>query len=294
MAAPLPASPAPLLTGYSRRLLAIPRFPGLLWVGGSGLAIILSLTAFGIPLSGWDPNAIDPAARLLPPGSAHHLLGTDTVGRDEFARVCAGFRWSLAVGFLATGMAAVIGSVLGVIAGWNENWVRSALSRAMDTAIAFPYLVLATAIIAVTGHGFWALVAILGLVSWISFARIVYAETLSIRKREYILAARLLGISGFRLVRTYVLRGLRATLLVVATFVFADLLVAEASLSFLGVGAPLGSPTWGNMLAASREYLFTAPWLMYVPAAVVVLAVLTANLIGDGLSQLWGTPRGHD
>ena len=80
----------------------------------------------------------------------------------------------------------------------------------------------------------------------------------------------------------------------VATFVFADLLVAEASLSFLGVGAPLGSPTWGNMLAASREYLFTAPWLMYVPAAVVVLAVLTANLIGDGLSQLWGTPRGHD
>jgi peptide/nickel transport system permease protein len=158
----------------------------------------------------------------------------------------------------------------------------------METAIAFPYLVLALAVIAVTGHGFWALVGVLGLVSWVSFARVVLAETQAIKRREYVLVARLMGLSTAHILRTYVLRGLRRTLLVVSAFVFADLLVAEASLSFLGLGAPLGTPSWGSMLAESRIYAFTAPWTLYAPAAAVVLAVVTANLVGDGLSRLWG------
>ncbi len=143
------------------------------------------------------------------------------------------------------------------------------------------------AIIAVAGHGFWALTLVLGLVAWVSFARVVFAETMAIKKREYITAARLLGIPGWRIVSTYVLRALRPTLTVMFAFIFADLLVAEAGLSFLGLGAPLGEPSWGNMLADSQANLFDAPWMMYAPAAAVVMTVLAANLIGDGLIQHW-------
>ena len=288
-------SAAPVdMPGLSRRLLPLPRLPGLLALGLAGLALTVLLTAFGVRVSGFDPAAQAPAQRLLPPGTGGHLLGTDQLGRDVFSRVAAGFRWSVSVGVLATCIAGLAGTASGVLAGWNEGWPRSVLTRLRDTAIAFPYLVLATAVIAVSGHGFRALVLILGLGAWVAFARVVYAETQSIKRREYVLAARLLGIPVPRILLTYVLRGLRPTLLVVAAFVFADLLVAEASLSFLGVGAPLGSASWGNMLAAAREYVFTAPWLLYAPAGAVVLVVMTANLIGDGLSRRWGTGHAGD
>ena len=288
-------TPAPTgLPGLSRRLLPIPRLPGLLGLGLAGLLLVVILTLFGQRISGFDPSAQAPASRLLPPGTARHLLGTDQLGRDVLSRVAAGFQWSRAVGILATAIGGAAGTLAGVLAGWNQGWPRTLLTRLMDTAIAFPYLVLATAVIAVSGHGFWALVLILGLGAWVAFARVVYAETRSIKSREYVLAARLLGIPVYRILATYVLRGLRATLLVVAAFVFADLLVAEASLSFLGVGAPLGSPSWGNMLAAAREYVFTAPWLLYGPAAAVVLAVMTANLLGDGLARRWHTGHAAD
>jgi peptide/nickel transport system permease protein len=282
------------MPGLSRRLLSLPRMPALLLLGLAGLALTILLTVFGVRISGFDPTAQAPAQRLLPPGTGGHLLGTDQLGRDVFSRVAAGFQWSVSVGLLATSIAGLAGTAGGILAGWNEGWPRSVLTRLMDTAIAFPYLVLATAVIAVSGHGFRALVLILGLGAWVAFARVVYAETQSIKRREYVLAARLLGIPVSRVLLTYVLRGLRPTLLVVAAFVFADLLVAEASLSFLGVGAPLGSASWGNMLAAAREYVFTAPWLLYAPAGAVVLVVMTANLVGDGLSRRWGTGRAGD
>jgi len=262
--------------------------PGLLIAGFIGLIITIVLTIWGVDLSGFDPGAQSLADRLLPPLTDGHLLGTDQLGRDVFSRVSVGFRWSVPVGLLATAIAATIGSLAGVAAAWKTGWVRSVLTRMMDVAISFPYLVLAVTIIAVVGHSFWALVLTLGLVSWVSFARVIYAETLRLREREYLVAARLLGNSALRIATTYVARGLRHTIAVMYAFIFADLLVAEAGLSFLGLGAPLGAPSWGNMLAASREHLFTAPWLMYAPAAAVILVVLTANLIGDGLIQHWG------
>ncbi len=253
-----------------------------------GLIITITLTIWGVNISGFDPGAQSLADRLLPPFTDGHFLGTDQLGRDVFSRVAAGFLWSVPVGLLATAIAASIGSLAGVAAAWKTGWVRSVLTRLMDVAISFPYLVLAVTIIAVVGHSFWALVLTLGLVSWVSFARVIYAETLQLKEREYLVAARLLGNSALRIVTTYIARGLRHTIAVMYAFIFADLLVAEAGLSFLGVGAPLGTPSWGNMLAASREHLFTAPWLMYAPAAAVILVVLTANLIGDGLIQHWG------
>lgn len=278
------------LQGVSRRLFArlYGRVPGLLVAGIIGVLLTIVLTVWGQQLSGFDVAKQSLSQRLLSPFSGGHLLGTDKLGRDMFARVAAGFRWSVPVGLMSTSIAAALGVLVGVLAGWNERWIRSVLARFMDVAISFPYLVLAVAVIAITGHGFWALALVLGLVSWVSFARVIYAETQRIKRREYVLAARLMGLRPSRILMTYVLRGLRQTIAVMYAFVFADLLVAEAGLSFLGVGAPLGEPSWGNMLAASREHLFTAPWLMYGPAAAVVLVVLSANLVGDGLIQHWG------
>jgi peptide/nickel transport system permease protein len=275
--------------GLSRRLLRAPRLraPGLFVAGGVGLAVVVACTAAGPALAGFDPGHVATAQRLLPPGAGGHRLGTDQLGRDVLARTLAGFRWSLSVALAALAIGACAGTAVGLAAGWYEGWARAVLGRAMETAIAFPYLVLALAVIAVAGHGYWALVLVLGLVNWVAFARVVSAETMAIRGREHVLAARLLGLGDARVLLGPVMRALRPTLLVVCAFAFADLLVAEASLSFLGVGAPLGTPSWGGMLADSRLYVFTAPWLLYAPAAAVVLAVLTANLLGDGLAQLW-------
>jgi peptide/nickel transport system permease protein len=280
-----------MIAGPGPRTPPALRHPGaLLLAGGIGLVAVLVLTAAGPSLTGFDPGHVDTARRLLPPGALGHRLGTDQLGRDVLARTLAGFRWSLSVGLVASLIAAVVGTAAGVAAGWDERWLRALLSRLVDTAIAFPYLVLAVAVIAVAGHGFGALVLVLGLVSWVSFARVVFAETQAIKRREYVLAARLLGLGTARILLGSVLRGLRPTLLVIAAFVFADLLVAEASLSFLGVGAPLGAASWGGMLADARQYAFSAPWMLYAPAAAVVLAVMTGNLLGDGLLQLLGGP----
>ena len=227
--------------------------PALLVVGVLGLGVLVSLFAFGEQLSGFESSQQSLSDRLLPPLTDGHLFGTDSLGRDVFARVAEGFRWSLPVGFLAATMATTIGTVVGVAAGWSDGIIRTLVTRLIDMAISFPYFVLATAIIAVVGRSFATLVIVLGSVAWVSVARVVYAETRALKEREYILAARLLGVPPVRILSTYVLRGLRARILVMFAFLFADLLVAEAALSYLGIGAPVGEPSWGNLLFAARE-----------------------------------------
>ncbi|MFA9432024.1 ABC transporter permease [Egicoccus sp. AB-alg2] len=271
----------------SKRRKARRPVPAMLVVGAIGLFILVAIFLFGEQIAGYTSTHQALTDRLLPPMTDGHLLGTDQLGRDVFARVAAGFRWSLPVGFLAATMATTIGTILGVAAGWSEGIVRNVITRVIDMAISFPYFVLATAIIAVVGRGFTTLIIVLGSVAWVSVARVVYAETRALKEREYILAARLIGVPPARILFTYVLRGLRARVTVMFAFLFADLLVAEAALSYLGIGAPVGAPSWGNMLFAARDGIFTAPWLLWGPAAAVVLAVITANMLGDGLNQRW-------
>jgi len=261
--------------------------PGLLVVGLIGLGLVLAMVVFGERLSGFSADEQSLTNRLLPPLTDGHLFGTDRLGRDLFARVAAGFRWSLPVGFLAAVMATTIGTVVGITAGWSEGMLRTLVTRVIDMAISFPYFVLATAIIAVIGRSFVTLIVVLGSVAWVSVARVIYAETRALKEREYILAARLLGVPAYRILLTYVLRGLRARIAVMFAFLFADLLVAEAALSFLGIGAPVGAPSWGNMLFTARENIFTAPWMLWGPASAVILVVITANVLGDGLNQRW-------
>jgi peptide/nickel transport system permease protein len=253
---------------------------GVVVIGGA-----LLLMVFGH----LDPGRTAPADRLKGLGTTGHVFGTDQLGRDMLARGVAGLRWSVAVGVVSACMVSGIGTVVGVWAASAQGFARVLLTRLIDMSLSFPSLVLAVTVMAIVGRGFWALSLTLGLVSWPIFARVVYAEALGLMKREYILAARLLGVSRLRTVVTHILPGIRNTLLVMWAFMFADLLIAESGLSFLGLGVPLGTPSLGGMLAESREYLAQAPHMVLVPGLTIVVVVVTANLIGDAL-----TSRSHD
>ena len=258
--------------------------PLRLWLG-VGLAVVLLVAAL-LPLlvSGVDAGRVDPVNRLLGPGMPGHVLGTDQLGRDLFARTLVSLRWSLGVGVVSATLSTFIGTLMGVIAGASDGLVRSALARLIDLSLAFPYLVLAVTVMAVVGRGFWPLSVALGLLSWPILARVIYAETLSLMKKEFVVAARLSGVRLPRMIVTHVLPGVRNSMLVMFAFLFADLLVAESGLSFLGIGAPLGAPSLGNMLAEGREYLVTNANLVLAPSAAIVSAVIAANLIGDGFA----------
>lgn len=273
-------NPRGLLT---RRKLAIQR--SLAMYAGVGLVVVVAggallLMAFGH----LDPGRTSPADRLQGLRSAGYPFGTDQLGRDMLARAVSGLWWSVSVGTVAACLVSGIGTVVGVWAAAAEGWTKIVLTRLIDMSLSFPYLVLAVTVMAVIGRGFWPLSLTLGLVSWPIFARVVYAEAIGLMKRDYILAARTFGVSMLRIVVNHILPGVRNTLLVMWAFMFADLLIAESGLSFLGLGVPLGTPSLGSMLADSREYLGQAPHMVLVPGLTIVVIVVAANLIGDALS----------
>jgi len=256
-----------------------------LWAGATLFGCILVLALIGPMLSAQDAQFIDLEHRFLPPLSTGHVLGTDQLGRDLLARTLHGLRWSFTTAACATALAFSIGTPLGLLAGRSRSLVGKTIRQVTALAQSFPVFVLAVSVVAIVGNGFIALAAILGLVTWPVFCRVVQAETASLFRREYVLAAGMLQMSSWRLYFSHILPGLAASLTVLVPFHFADMLIAESALSFLGIGAPLGAATWGNMLQESRSYLLNAPWIMLVPAGAVVILVITANLLGDGLRR---------
>jgi peptide/nickel transport system permease protein len=254
-----------------------------LWVGGILLTCIVVLAVFGPMIAAHDARFVDLDHRFVPPFSRGFALGTDQLGRDLVARILHGLRWSFATALCATLLASVIGTALGLLAARSRSLLGKTIRQVTALAQSFPVFVLAISLVAVVGNGFVAVASILGLVTWPVFCRIVQAEAQSLFAREYVIAAEMLG--SLRLYVRHILPGLIASLSVVVPFHFADMLIAESALSFLGIGAPLGAATWGNMLQESRSYLLTAPWLMLVPAAAVVSLVISANLLGDGLRR---------
>lgn len=276
----------------TRRLTLRRRGPatttGRAWVFVLGLVMggTLLLAALLAPLLGLDdPGASDLTNRLAAPGTAGHLLGTDQLGRDVLSRTLAGARWSLGIGLIAATIGVVIGTVLGIAAAWVPGILRPVLVRAIDVGLSFPSLVIAISILAIVGRGFLSLAICLGLICWPPVARVVYAQSLGLKEREFVVAARLAGVRPVVLVVTHVLPALGSTIQVMSAFIFAEMMIAESGMSFLGLGAPLGAPTWGSALSESRSYLATAPWMMLAPAAAIVTAVMAANFIGDGLAQ---------
>ena len=272
----------------------LPRF----WRSGElvvGLAVAIGFAVATLLGPSWvahDPMQGDLLSRFGAPGIADHVFGTDNLGRDLLSRVVAGLEWSMSAALLATLTAAFIGTLMGLWAAESHGWARRIILGTIDLVLAFPGLVVAIVVIAVVGQGFWPLVLTLGLLSWPVFARVVYAESLGLLSRSYVLAARLAGASSGRILLGHIVPALRGTLAVMLAFHFADMLIAESALSFLGLAAPLGEPTWGNMLAESRPHLFRAPWMLFVPAGAIVAAVVAANLLGDGLAKLGDSRQG--
>lgn len=264
-----------------QRLASFELLAGLLF-----FSVILVLVLFRAQFQTHDPYVGDLLERFSEIGAGGHLLGTDNLGRDVWSRLLEGIRWSISAAAIATLIAFGIGTMVGLAAAQFSGWTRTVLNQLVDMALAFPSLIIAIIIVAVVGRGFWPLTITLGLVSWPVFARVVFAESLSLLERDYVVAARAFGARRTAILLGHILPGLRPTLSVVLAFHFADMLVAESALSFLGLGAPLGVPTWGNLLQESRDYLMVAPWLLAVPSAGIIYAVVTVNFIGDGLASI--------
>ena len=256
-----------------------------------GLAIVAATVVAAVvapALAPADPVRNDLLARLTPPvwlpgGSWEHPLGTDTLGRDVMSRLLYGARVSLIVGFSAVVVAGVLGLALGLVAGYYGGRLDDALMRLGDVQLAFPALVLAVAVLAVVGSGLGTIVVVLGVTGWVTYARIARGEALSLRHREFVEGARALGAGDVAILWRHVLPNVLPSITVVATFSIARTIIAEASLSFLGLGLPPPAPSWGAMLDEGRNYLTTGWWLALFPGLAILAVVLGINVVGDWL-----------
>jgi peptide/nickel transport system permease protein len=253
-------------------------------VFGLGLVTALTLAAVLAPLlARHDPNEVDTTRRLARPLTAGHALGTDEFGRDMTARLLHGARISLAVGLAATALAALAGSLCGLVAGLGGGWVDHAIMRSIDTLMAFPYFLLAIAIIAALGPGLVNGMIAIAVVNIPFYGRIVRGTVLAVRETEYVQAARALGVTELGLALRHVLRNCLAPIIVAVTLNVGGMITALAGLSFLGLGVQPPVSDWGSMLASSRQYINVAPHVAALPGLAIFLAVLGFNLLGDGL-----------
>ncbi len=247
----------------------------------AGLYLVALLAPLIAP---YDPIAQQDLVRAgyLPP-SPQHLLGTDQFGRDVLSRILYGARVSLAIGLIAVSIAVVLGSLLGAVAGYLGGLVDGAIMRFTDTVLSFPRLVLLIMIIALFSPSITLIILVLGLTLWPGTARLVRGEVLSLREREFIQAARALGMSRKRIILRHLLPNAMAPVIVAATLGIGNTIVLEAGLSFLGLGVQPPTPSWGTMVADGRQNLLGAWWVATFPGLAIVLTVLAFNLVGDGL-----------
>jgi len=256
----------------------------------AGALVVLAAVVVAVAapaLAPGDPIKNSLLDRLTPPTwGGEHPLGTDTLGRDVASRLLHGARVSLLVGFSAVLLAGVSGVVLGLVSGWYRGWLDDVLMRLGDVQLAFPVLVLAVAVLAVLGASVVNLILVLGVTGWITYARIVRGEVLTLRERDFVAAARALGADDAWILRRHLLPNVLPPITVVATFSVARTIIAEASLSFLGLGIPAPAPSWGAMLDEGRNYITTGWWLALFPGLAILLLVLGINLVGDWLRDV--------
>ena len=250
--------------------------------------VIVGLLAPWIAAHGYDDQ--DLSIALKPPlwsgGELAHPLGTDEFGRDTLSRLVYGTRVSLVVGFFSVVVAGLIGTSLGVLAGYRGGRVDALVMGIADVQYSFPYILLAILIAAFWGAGLPSVIAALGLASWMTFARAARGSTLTVRESEHVLAARALGARPARIVLRHVLPNIMAPLIVFTTFQVPARILAEATLSFVGLGIQPPMPSWGNMLSQSRGYLLSQPWLVALPGLALTVVALGVNQLGDGLRDL--------
>jgi peptide/nickel transport system permease protein len=250
-----------------------------------GLAVLLLvvLGAAGAEvISPFNPSAQSLRERLQPPGAAH-LLGTDNLGRDMLSRTIFGARVSMVVGVAAALLAGTLGVLLGLVAGYLGGWWDALVSRLADVQQAIPFLILAIAVAVIVGPSLTNVILVLAVTAWVNYFRVVRAEVLTVRESLLVDAARTLGASDVRIVFRHVLPNVLPSIIVIASLMVANMIIFEASLSFLGLGVPPPTPTWGRMVFDGVQYVDSAWWLSLFPGLAIVMTVLAINLIGDWL-----------
>jgi peptide/nickel transport system permease protein len=236
-------------------------------------------------LSPFDPFAQSIRLRLRPPGDPH-WLGTDGYGRDILSRIIWGSRISLTVGVVAVAIGATLGILVGLVAGFFGGGIDNLLMRIIDILLVLPTILLSLVIVAMLGAGVFNLMIAVGIANAPRFARVIRAEVLAVKQMVFVNAASALGASSIRLMARHILPNILASILVLSTLRIAQAITTEASLSFLGLGVPPPTPTWGSMIADGRIYLRTSPWVAIIPGIMIMLIVMAFNLFGDGLRDL--------
>ncbi|WP_432090203.1 ABC transporter permease [Streptomyces sp. NRRL F-5630] len=291
-APPAGAPAAPPATASTRAAAVRSLLRNKLAVAALAFLLLVLVCAVLAPLiAPANPNAQDLLARLKPPawqdgGSSAHLLGTDQLGRDLLSRVIYGTRVSLMVGAGAALLAGVLGTLAGLAAGYFGGWTDRLLMRLADVQLAFPAILLALAVVGFVGSGLWYVILVLGITGWVSYARVVRSEVLSLRTRDFVTEAHAIGVRHPTIMRRHLLPNVMAPLATIGTLHIAAAIVAEASLSYLGLGVPKETVTWGAMLADGQLYLGTSWWVAVFPGIALMLTSLAVNITGDALRDV--------
>ena len=252
-------------------------------VAGSIIVVALFVVSLLAPLiSPYDPSEINLKLVLAPPSNSHPL-GTDQLGRDVLSRMIWGAKISLKVGFVATGLAILIGAILGALAGYYGRWVDAVIMRFVDIMLCFPTFFLILAVIAFLEPSIWNIMIIIGLTGWMGITRLVRADFASLKERDFVLAARSIGASDMRIIFIHILPNAMASVLVAATLGVAGAILTESALSFLGIGVQPPTPSWGNILTAGKDNIDIAWWLSLYPGLAILITVLGYNLLGEGI-----------
>lgn len=252
-------------------------------LAGGIIVILLFVVSLAAPLlAPYDPLAID-LTRILAPPSWQHWCGTDQLGRDVLSRMIWGAGISLKVGFVATGIAVLIGALLGALAGYYGGWWDMVIMRLVDVMLCFPTFFLILAVIAFLEPSIWNIMIIIGATGWMGIARLVRADFMSLKERDFVTAARVLGASDTRIIFRHILPNAMTSILVAATLGVAGAILTESALSFLGIGVQPPTPSWGNILTAGKDNIDIAWWLSLYPGLAILITVLGYNLLGEGI-----------
>ena len=252
-------------------------------VAGGLVVLLLFMVSLTAPwLAPYDPLAID-LKNILAPPSWQHWCGTDQLGRDVLSRMIWGAGISLKVGFVATGIAVVIGALLGALAGYYGGWWDAVIMRLVDVMLCFPTFFLILAVIAFLEPSIWNIMIIIGVTGWMGITRLVRADFLSLKEREFVTAARIMGAGDARIIFRHILPNAMTSILVAATLGVAGAILTESALSFLGIGVQPPTPSWGNILTAGKDNIDIAWWLSLYPGLAILITVLGYNLLGEGI-----------